>query len=250
VEENYILEARNITKHFGGVAALNNVTLQLRRGELLGLVGDNGAGKSTLVKIISGALSKDSGEIYLEGKKVEINTPSDALALGIQTVYQDLGLVDSLDLPSNIFLGREVVSGGIVLNKGKMYRESANLMEELKISIGNLKRIMSEYSGGQRQVVSLTKIFYWGKKIVILDEPTAALGQQESKTVLHFIRTLRDHGLSMIIISHNLQHVFSLVDRIMILRRGDFIDVKDVHETTAEEIVSQITGAGEYYERV
>lgn len=247
--KNIILKAEGISKHFGGIHALENVDLELYEGEVLGLVGDNGAGKSTLIKIISGVIQKDSGEIYFEGKKVDINSPIDAKKLGIETVYQDLALVDEFDVPSNIFLGREIVYKNLlgrlfkILNNKKMYKESEELMGKIKVDLGSLNKEILYYSGGQRQAVSLSKIVYWGKKIAILDEPTAALGVRESKIALELVKTLKDHGISIIIISHNLQHVFSIVDRIMVLRRGQRIGIRNAHEASADEIVSLITGA-------
>jgi len=244
---NIILKAVGIYKYFGGVCALNNVDLELIKGEVLGLVGDNGAGKSTLIKIITGVLSKDSGEIYFEGdNKVEINNPMDAKRLGIETIYQDLALVDLLDAPANIFLGREIKYKNILgilfkyLNNKRMLKESMELMEKLGIKLENMKKPMRNYSGGQRQAVALSKILYWGKKIAILDEPTAALGVTESQRALEIIKLLKEHGLSIIIISHNLQHVFSIVDRIMVLRKGERVGIVNVHEVTADDVVKMI----------
>jgi len=254
--DEYILEAVGIKKHFGGVYALDNVDLKLKHNEILGLVGDNGAGKSTLIKIISGVLQKDDGEIYFEGKKVDIDKPKDANKLGIETVYQDLSLVDLQNPPFNIFLGREVHYGGILkflglLNDRWMFKETVNLMDKLKIDLGNLKKPMREYSGGQRQAVALSKAVYWGTKVAILDEPTAALGVRESKKALELIKMLKENShISVIIISHNMQHIFSVVDRIMVLRRGELITVQDAHNVTASDIVKYITGAEEVIERV
>jgi fructose transport system ATP-binding protein len=249
-KKNYILEVKKITKHFGGVCALDNVDLELVKGEILGLVGDNGAGKSTLVKIITGAYEKDSGEIYFEGKKVEINNPTDAKNLGIETIYQDLALLDHLDVPVNIFLGREYKQNNIFgrlfgfMNFKKMNLETINLMKKLDIDLIDIHKQLRFYSGGQRQAVAFSKIVYWGKKLAILDEPTAALGVRESKKALALIKSLKDHGLSVIIISHNLQHIFSIVDRIMVLRRGKRVGIRVAKEVTTNEIVSMITGAG------
>ena len=246
---NFILEARNITKYYGGVCALNDVTLELIKGEILGIVGDNGAGKSTLVKIISGAIAKDSGEIIFEGKRVDIKNPLDAKNLGVETIYQDLALVNMLDIPINIFLGREIRYQNIFgkflgfLNFKKMDKESSILIEKLGIDIGNLHKQLMYYSGGQRQAVALSKAIYWGKKVAILDEPTAALGVQESKRALELIKRLKENGLSIIIISHNLEHIFNIVDRILILRRGEKVGVCNIKEVSSSEIVSMITGA-------
>src|SRR4030042_1670442 len=243
----YILEAIGITKHFGGVYALDNVDLNLRHGEILGLVGDNGAGKSTLIKIISGILRKDGGDIYFEGKKENINNPVDSQRLGIETVYQDLSLVNNQNAPFNIFLGRELTYGGVIkylgfLNKKMMLKESLDLLDRLNINIGDLTKPMMDYSGGQRQAVAISKAVYWQSKVVILDEPTAALGVAESKKVLDLIKMLKEQsGISIIIISHNMQHLFSVVDRIMVLRRGKKITVQNVHDVTGTDIVKFIT---------
>ncbi len=248
-EKKYILEAKGITKHFGGVCALDKVDLELVKGEILGLVGDNGAGKSTLIKIITGAYEKDSGEIYFEGKKIEIENPLDAKKLGIETIYQDLALVDQLDVPVNIFLGREIRQDNIFgklfgfMNFKKMNAETMKLMKKLDIDLIDIHKQLRLYSGGQRQAVAFSKIVYWGKKVVILDEPTAALGVREAKKALELIKLLKKHKLSVIIISHNLQHIFSIVDRIMVLRRGKRVGVKVAKEVDANEIVSMITGA-------
>jgi len=251
----FILEVKDITKYYGGVCALNKVDLELVNGEILGIVGDNGAGKSTLVKIISGVVQKDDGEIFFEGKKVKINSPTDAKKLGIETVYQNLGLVDTLSVPSNIFLNREIIFNvpiikyfGI-LNKRKMYKESQELLKKLGINV-DMNRAVTCYSGGQRQSFALGKIVYWGKKVAILDEPTASLGVKESNMAVELIKYLsKEHGLSVIIISHNLQHIFKVVDRIMVLRRGERVGLVGVHEVTAEDVVSIITG-GEVVDRV
>ena len=244
-----ILEVKNIKKHFGGVVALKGVDFKLYEGEILGIVGDNGAGKSTLIKIISGVYKKDSGEIYYNGKKVEINNPMDAKMLNIETVYQDLALVDELDVSANIFLGREETYLGRLgkvfglLNYNKMYIDSFKLLRKLKVDVLDLYKRVRYLSGGQRQAIALSKSVFWGKKIIILDEPTAALGVKESRSALDLIKTLKEHGMSVIIISHNLQHIFNVVDRIMVLRRGEKVGIRNKHEITASEIVSMITGA-------
>ncbi|HAJ95195.1 MAG TPA: sugar ABC transporter ATP-binding protein [Actinobacteria bacterium] len=257
VDKNeYILEATGIKKHFGGVYALDDVDLKLKHNEILGIVGDNGAGKSTLIKIISGALKRDDGEMYFNGKKVKIDNPKDAHNLGIETVYQNLGLVDLQDPSVNIFLGREECYGGILkylflMNNTWMHKETKNLMDKLKVDLGNLRRPIKEYSGGQRQAVAISKAAYWGSKVVILDEPTAALGVNESKKALELIKLLKENShMSVIIISHNMQHVFSIVDRIMVLRRGKLITVQDIHDVTATDVIKHITGAEEIIERV
>ena len=251
VEEKYeyILETKNICKNFGGVRAVDNVNLKVKKGEVLGIVGDNGAGKSTLIKIISGVIQKDSGNIFFENKKVEINNPVDAKRLGIETVYQDLALIDIFDIPLNIFLGRECIYDNIygkatkTVNFKKMYDETINLFNKYDINIHNISKPLFNYSGGQRQAVALSKAVYWGNKIIILDEPTAALGVKESKNALELIKNLNKHGLTIIVISHNLQHIFEIVDRIFIIRHGEEVGLKNIHETNFDEIVSLITGS-------
>ena len=244
-----VLEVRNIQKHFGGVAALRGVSFKLYEGEILGIVGDNGAGKSTLIKIISGVYEKYEGDIYLYGEKVNIRKPSDAKRMGIETVYQDLALVDDLDIPANIFLSREETYFGKLgktiglLNCKKMAKDSSKLLYELNIDIPKLFKKVRYLSGGQRQVVALSKVVFWGKRIVILDEPTAALGVKEAGNVLDLIKRLKEKNISVIIISHNLQHVFGVVTKIMVLRRGERVGMENTHETSAHEIVSLITGA-------
>lgn len=257
VENNeYVLEGIGLKKHYGGVYALDDVDFNLKRSEILGIVGDNGAGKSTLIKIIGGIIKKDGGEIYFEGKKVNIDSPKEANNVGIETVHQNLSLVDTLNAPVNIFLGRELTYSGFLkylgfLNKRIMLNESLKLMDRLQVNLGDLKKPMSDYSGGQRQSVAIVKAIYWGSKIIIFDEPTAALGVRESNKVLELIKWLKEQsGISIIIVSHNMQHVFSIVDRIMVLRRGKKITVQNVHDVTATDIVKYITGAETVIERV
>jgi len=250
-KNEYILEARGISKHFGGVYALDNVDLRLKHNEILGLVGDNGAGKSTLIKIISGSVKKDEGEIFIDGQKVDIDNTKEASKLGIETVYQNLNLIDNQNIPFNIFLGREKTYGGFLkhfglLNYKDMYNESLKLISKLDLKLSDIARPMEEYSGGQRQSVAISKIIYWGTKIAILDEPTAALGVKESRKALEMIKMLKEKSkLSIIIISHNLQQMFSVVDRIMVIRRGKLVAVKDANQVSADDVVKYITGSEE-----
>ena len=249
--DEYILEAIGIKKNFGGVYALDNVDLSLKNNEILGLVGDNGAGKSTLIKIISGSIKQDEGEIFVNSQKVNINNTRDASKLGIETVYQNLNLIDNQNIPFNIFLGREKTYGGLLkyfelLNYKEMYKESLNLISKLDLELSDIDRPMEEYSGGQRQSVAISKLIYWGTKIAILDEPTAALGVKESRKALEIIKMLKEKSkLSIIIISHNLQQLFSIVDRIMVLRRGKLVAVRDTSQVTTDEVVKFITGSEE-----
>jgi len=245
----YILEVKNITKKYGGVMALDNVSLSVKKGEVIAVVGDNGAGKSTLIKIISGVISKDSGEIFYNGKKAEINSPVDARKLGIETVYQDLALIDIFNIPYNIFVAREPVYENLygkltkTFNYKKMLKETVNLFNKYNIKITELDKPLFNYSGGQRQAVALTRAAYWGSELIILDEPTAALGVKESGNALELIKTLHDHGMTIIVISHNLQHIFTVVDRIFVLRQGKEVGIKNIHETNFDEIVGMITGS-------
>lgn len=250
-KNEYILEAIGIKKHFGGVYAVDDVDLRLKRGEILGLVGDNGAGKSTLIKIISGVVQKDEGEIFIENKKVNINNPRDASKLGIETVYQNLNLIENHNPPFNIFLGRELVYKFMgLLNYKEMLKESMELITRIKTDLGKLDKPMSDYSGGQRQAVAISKLVYWGTKIAIMDEPTAALGVKESVQVIELIKLLKEETkISIIVISHNMQHIFKIVDRIMVLRKGKLITVQDASKVTATDIVKYITGAEEIIEK-
>jgi fructose transport system ATP-binding protein len=242
------LQALGLTKRFGGVIALNGVDIELRRGELLGLVGDNGAGKSTLIKVLTGVQPKDEGRIFIEGEEVDLRSPSDAKERGIETVYQNLALIDIFDVPTNLFLGRELKRNDFlgrffgIQDRKAMHRESGELMERLYLDVGKLRREVANFSGGQRQAVAIARSVYWGKKVVIFDEPTAALGVKESSKVMELIASLKEHGMSMIMISHNLQHVFDLCDRVFVLRRGERAAVVRTVDVTPDEVVGLITG--------
>lgn len=240
-----ILEMRGICKYFGGVHALENVDFELYPKEILALVGDNGAGKSTLIKIISGVYTADRGEIYLEGKRIEIQSPSDARALGIETVYQELALVETRDVAANFFLGREPTKGrlGIFIDKKKVEEVTVRTLKKLSITLPSLRTAVRYLSGGQRQALAVGRAVAWGRKIIIMDEPTAALGVEESRKVLGLVRQLKEHGASVIVISHNLRHVFSVAERIIVLRGGRRIGSKLKSETSGDEIVKLITGA-------
>lgn len=240
-----ILEMRGICKYFGGVHALENVDFELYPQEILALVGDNGAGKSTLIKIISGVYTADRGEIYLEGKRIEIQSPSDARALGIETVYQELALVETRDVAANFFLGREPTKGrlGIFIDKKKVEEVTVRTLKKLSITLPSLRTAVRYLSGGQRQALAVGRAIAWGRKIIIMDEPTAALGVEESRKVLGLVRQLKEHGASVIVISHNLRHVFSVAERIIVLRGGKRIGSKLKSETSGDEIVKLITGA-------
>jgi ABC-type sugar transport system ATPase subunit len=242
---DHILEARNICKRYGRVQAIDDITLQLERKEILALVGDNGAGKSTLIKIIAGALKKDSGEIFLEGERVDLENPMHAKSLGIEVVYQDLSLINFLNVYQNLFLGRELqkrIGFLKVLDQRRMERESIEKLKTLGVKVKNCREWVSRLSGGQRQSVAVAKAASFGKKIVILDEPTAALGVEEAHHVLQIVRELKNKGGSVIIITHNMEHAFSVADRFLVIRLGRVVGVRRKSETNIDEIVKMITG--------
>lgn len=242
-----ILEMKSIRKYFGGVHALEDVDFELYPDEVLALVGDNGAGKSTLIKVIAGVHPPDRGEIYIEGKKVEIHSPIHARALGIETVYQELALIETRDVADNFFLGREptIDRFGIWVDKRKITEMTVNTLKKLAITIPSLKTAVRYLSGGQRQALAVGRAIPWGGKIIIMDEPTAALGVEESAKVLDLVLQLKNQGASIIIISHNLVHVFDVADRIFVLRGGKRVGSRVKHETNGDEIVKMITGAAE-----
>ena len=242
-----ILELHGISKRFGAVQALTDVDFEVYSGEVVGLVGDNGAGKSTLIKCISGIYPFDSGEVYFEGKKVSINGPQDAAALGIETVYQDLALCDNLDVVGNLFLGREQTTTGVPplksMDEVKMEKRAIEVLRGLEVSIPSVRTRIASLSGGQRQSTAVARAVMWNSKVVILDEPTAALGVVQTAQVLELIRRLRSQGLAIVVISHNLADVFEVVDRIIVLRLGRRAATFDVHVTSQSQVVAAITGA-------
>lgn len=240
-----LLTLTNVSKSFGAVRALTDITFDLREAEVLALAGDNGAGKSTLIKIISGAQTADSGEFIFNGAPVNVRTPEDARALGIETVYQDLALFDSSDVAQNIFAGREIttsMAGIRFLRSGEMHRRAAELLRSLNIHIQSTRLDVKGMSGGQRQSVAIARAVAFGRKVVILDEPTAALGVPEQEKVLSLIRDLKARGFSIILISHNLHHIFEVCDRIHVLRQGRTAGIRVKEQTTPDEIVKLITG--------
>lgn len=243
----YLLEVRNITKRFGGLVAVNNVSMGVNTGEVVGLLGDNGAGKSTLIKVISGVYPADEGIILFQGNEVHITSPMDALAMGIETIYQDLALAENLNTPSNIFLGREKMKKilGVlnVLDHDYMQQESRKILEKLDILIPSLRNRIRALSGGQRQAVAISRSIYWDAKFLIMDEPTAALGVAEQKKVIDTINRLKSHGIGIVVISHQMHDVFQVADRLIIMRRGEKVAERITHETNADEIVSLIVGA-------
>ena len=242
-----VLEVKDIVKRFGGLVAVNKVSMEVAPGEVVGLLGDNGAGKSTLIKVVSGVYHQDEGQILFQGKEVKIGNPMDAIRLGIETIYQDLALAENLNVYSNIFLGREKLKKALglidVLDHDYMYQESKKVLDQLGIEIPSLKNKIKMLSGGQRQSVAISRSIYWNAKLLIMDKPTAALGVAEQRKVLDLVRTLSDQGVGIIIISHQLYDVFQVAHRLVILRRAEKVAELMVKETNPDEVVSLMVGA-------
>jgi ABC-type sugar transport system ATPase subunit len=243
-----ILSARNIVKRFGGLVAVNQVNLDVYPAEVVGLVGDNAAGKSTLIKCISGVYQPEEGEVFFEGQRRHFAHPIEARKAGIETIYQDLALAGNLDVPANIFLGREVKKrhlGGLIrtLDEETMLRESDILLKELEIRFPNLKMQIDKLSGGQRQAVAIARALYWKARFIIMDEPTNNLGVVEQRKVLTLIHRLRDQGVPVVLISHTLPDVFAVTDRIVVMHRGRKVTEKRTSETDSTEIVQYMMGA-------
>lgn len=238
-----LLSMCGIGKTFGAVRALSNVDFEVSSGEVVGLVGDNGAGKSTLIKTISGVSPCDEGEIIMNGQAVKISNPQMAAHLGIETVYQDLALCDNLDVVSNLFLGREVCTHVRTLSNLAMEQQALDVLRILDVKIPSIRAQVATLSGGQRQCIAVAKTILRNAKVVLLDEPTAALGVAQTRQVLNLILRLRAQGLAVVIISHNLADVFSVVDRVIVLRLGTRVGTFNVKTTTPERIIAAITGA-------
>jgi D-xylose transport system ATP-binding protein len=242
VAETPLLHLRNITKSFGSVQALTDVDFEVRSGEVMALVGDNGAGKSTLVKCVAGTHTPDSGEILFEGHEVHIHGPKDAGKLGIEVVYQDLALCDNLDVVQNMYLGREEHDAFQRLKEPIMEQKTAETLKSLAVTtINSIRQPVASLSGGQRQSVAVAKAVQWNSKLVILDEPTAALGVAQTEQVLALVRRLAEQGLAVVIISHNLHDVFETATRITVLRLGRNVGVYERAATTQEAVVHAIT---------
>jgi simple sugar transport system ATP-binding protein len=242
-----VLRMQNLVKRFGGLTAVNDVSVEIRAGEVVGLVGDNGAGKSTLIKMISGVYRPDEGHIYLMDKEITLASPMEARDLGIETIYQDLALCENLDAPVNIFLGREPTRRFLGLfkqiDRTTMYQESLKVLDSLDIKIPKLQRPIRQMSGGQRQAVAIARAVYWNAKLVIMDEPTAALGVPEQRKVQELVHTLKSQGVPVIIISHNLQDVFAVADRVVVMRPGQKVGDLLASQTNGDELVSLMVGA-------
>jgi D-xylose transport system ATP-binding protein len=237
-----LLECRGVSKAFGAVQALYDVDFEVRSGEVMALVGDNGAGKSTLIKSIAGIYTLDEGELLFEGNPIEIHSPREAARLGIEIVYQDLALADNLDVVANMFLGRERLQNGFVLNESSMERTSRETLDSLHVTtLRSVRQAVAGLSGGQRQAVAVAKAVMWNSRLVILDEPTAALGVAQTRQVLDLVRRLAERGLGVVIVSHNLHDIFEVADRITVLRLGQRVAVYERAKTTQEEVVHAIT---------
>lgn len=240
-EAQPILELKGVSKRFGAVQALTNVDFRAMPGEVMALVGDNGAGKSTLIKGIAGIYPLDGGEVFFEGRRVHINGPRDASALGIEVVYQDLALADNLDVVANMFLGRERVKG-TTLDEAAMEQAAIDTLTSLSVTtLRSVRLPISALSGGQRQTVAVAKAVMWNSKVVILDEPTAALGVAQTRQVLDLVRRLADRGLAVVLISHNLHDIFEVADRITVLRLGHLVSELVVKNVTYEFVVKEMT---------
>jgi ABC-type sugar transport system ATPase subunit len=248
VDRPPLREARGVTKSFGRVVALRGADFAAWPGEVSALVGDNGAGKSTLIKIFSGALQPDGGQLFLDGQPIHISSPAEARQLGIETVYQDLALAPSLDVASNLFLGREARQRGLLgaigfLDDRLMRKRARQEMANLQIGLSSVRQPVLTLSGGQRQAIAVARAVAWGRRIVIMDEPTAALGIRESRMVLRLIKRIKETGVAVIMISHNLPEVFEVADRITILRLGRTVRQMRREEASMDDVVAFMTGA-------
>jgi D-xylose transport system ATP-binding protein len=240
--ETPMLELRDISKSFGSVQALSEVDFEVRSGEVMALVGDNGAGKSTLIKCVSGIYSIDEGEVYFDGERVSIHGPKEAAKLGIEVVYQDLALCDNLDVVQNMYLGREERDWLFRLKEAVMERRTAETLKSLSVTtIRSIRQQVASLSGGQRQSVAVARAVMWNSRLVILDEPTAALGVAQTRQVLELVKRLADQGLAVVLISHNLHDIFEVANRITVLRLGRSIGVYQREQTTQQEVVHAIT---------
>jgi ABC-type sugar transport system ATPase subunit len=244
-----VLVADHIKRNFGAVVALADASVRLAEGEVLGIVGDNGAGKSTLIKVLSGVVAPDSGKVVLDGEELSMKGPHDALNAGIETVYQDLAMVDTMSAYQNVYLGRETLARSRLLrllnlvSDRSMRQRAAEVLKDLGVRIPSVNASVKQMSGGQRQCLAIARAVLWGRRIVILDEPTAALGVRESQQVLQMVSRLRDHGVSVILVTHNMDHLVQVANRVTVMRLGRTIATRTIGQTTTHEIVGLITGA-------
>lgn len=248
MSETPIYEARGIVRRFGAVQALAGADFDVRPGEVSALIGDNGAGKSTLVRILSGADVPDGGEIFFDGKKLVLSSPTDARDLGIETVFQDLALANHLDPIQNMYLGRELMKPGLLgrlgfMQRAEMRSAGAEAFDSLGATVRDYEGAVSGMSGGQRQAIAVARAATWASKVIFLDEPTAALGVVQTKGVLDLIRRIRDKGLGVVYISHSMPEVLEVSDRVHVLRHGRRVAVYDAKKTDVEELVGAMTGA-------
>jgi ABC-type sugar transport system ATPase subunit len=239
-----VLETRGVRKAYGSVEALRGVDFEIRQGETVALVGDNGAGKSTLIKVLCGAHSPDQGEVRVAGETVQFTGPRDARLRGISVVYQDLALVENFDIAQNVFLGRVPVRFGRI-DRRRMARETTAVLEELDVNLPSVRTPVRFLSGGQRQAVAIARAVHQGGRVLIMDEPTAALGVREGGKVLQLIETLKSRDLAILVVSHNLEHVFAIADRIVVLRAGSVAGTREKASSTHSDIVGMIMGAGQ-----
>ena len=241
-----ILDVRSVSKRFGGVEALKGVSLSLHAGEVVALAGDNGAGKSTLTKMISGVYRADGGEVRLDGKPTDFATPEAARAEGIETIYQDLALADNLSIGANIFLGREPMRRAFgflpMIDRRKMAAAAKATMAQLDFHVDRLDAPVGRFSGGQRQAVAIGRAIYWNARVILMDEPTAALGVPEQRKVIALIKMLKAQGRGVLFISHNLQDIFAVSDRIVVLRRGSLAGERRIEDTSHDEVVKLMIG--------
>ena len=238
--ESPLVEMKNISIAFGGIKAVDHVSIDLFPGEVVGLLGHNGAGKSTLIKCLSGAYQADAGEIFINGQKVEISNPRDARSFNIETIYQTLALADNLDAASNLFLGREIVGAGGFLDDSAMEAETRKIMARLNPNFRKFNVPVSALSGGQRQSVAIARAVYFNAKILIMDEPTAALGPQETQMVAELIQELKKQGLGIFLIEHDIHAVMNLCDRAVVMKNGQRVGTVNVNEVTDEDILGMI----------
>jgi len=235
-----LVEMRHISKHFGGVQALADVSVDLFPGEVVGIVGHNGAGKSTLIKILSGAYTADEGEVLVSGRPVLIRNPRDAKANNIETIYQQLALADNLPAPANVFLGREIMTPTGALDDDRMEAETRKVLDRLDLKIASLRENVRNLSGGQRQAIAIGRAIYFDAKILIMDEPTAALGPQETAKVGQLIQQLKREGIGIFLISHDLHDVFDLADRISVMHNGRIVGTVNTRDVTKDDVLGMI----------
>jgi simple sugar transport system ATP-binding protein len=238
-----VLRTEHVSKSFGRVTALRDASIQLGKGEVLGLLGDNGAGKSTLMKILTGFHKADSGKLYFQGKEIELRSVSHARALGIEPVYQDLALINELSVYRNMFLQREIMYGGVlrILNDGAMRKRARDQLNQMGVNIPSVNVEISKLSGGQRQAIAVARSVYANAKVLLLDEPTAAMGVRESAIILNLIRRLKEKGeVSIIIVAHNYAHIFDVCDRVNLLQNGEITFDRRTRETSVEELMNLV----------